>query len=223
MDGNGRWAEERGLQRSEGHLAGSRAVLRAARAANEIGLEYLTLYAFSTENWKRPKAEIDALMSLLDRSMDEYLPEMMRQNLRLRFIGRISGLPERIQSRINDAVDKTAGNTAGQLVIAMNYGGRSEIVDAAKKISESCVEGILQPEQIDEKLFAKYLYAPDIPDPDLLIRTSGESRISNFLLWQISYSELLIMKKHWPDFDEEDLRKAKSEYESRNRRFGGND
>lgn len=217
MDGNGRWAEARGLTRSDGHKAGADNISRIADAARELGIKYLTLYAFSTENWKRPPAEVAFLMGLIPEVTTKQLPEMMKNNVRLRTIGRTNDLPLPARKSLLKCIEETKNNTGLTINIALSYGGRAEITDAVNKILAEKKPG----EKIDEKEFAKYLYAPDIPDPDLLIRTSGELRLSNFLLWQLSYSEIYVTDTHWPDFDKEALQTAINSFGSRKRRFGG--
>lgn len=217
MDGNGRWAESRGLTRSDGHKAGADNISRIADAARELGIKYLTLYAFSTENWKRPPAEVAFLMGLIPEVTGKQLPEMMKNNVRLRTIGRTNDLPLPARKSLLKCIEETRNNTGLTINIALSYGGRAEITDAVNKILAEKKPG----EKIDEKEFAKYLYAPDIPDPDLLIRTSGELRLSNFLLWQLSYSEIYVTDTHWPDFDKEALQTAINSFGSRKRRFGG--
>ena len=216
MDGNGRWAEERGLTRSDGHKAGARQIGVAARAAIKAGIKYLTLYAFSTENWKRPKDEVAVLMGLISEFAQSELPNMMRDGVRLRTIGRTADLPLAARTALEFAIKQTEKNDTLTINIALSYGGRAEIVDAVNKI---IAEKRSAP--IDEKEFVNYLYAPDIPDPDLLIRTSGELRLSNFLLWELSYSELYVTNTYWPDFDENTLAEALASFGSRKRRFGG--
>ena len=221
MDGNGRWAQSRGLERTAGHRAGADNVLEIMRAAKESGIKYLTLYAFSTENWKRPAAEVGALMKLLQEFLFNQLPAMQKENVRLNAIGRLDKLPEAARLSLLGAMKATAGNTGGVLTLALNYGGRAEIVDAAKKLVKAVKNGEADLEKLDEKAFASFLYDPGLPDPDLVIRTSGELRISNFLLWEMAYSELYISDVMWPDFDRNELKKALESYNSRNRRFGG--
>ncbi len=216
MDGNGRWAEERGLTRSDGHKAGARQIGVAARAAIKAGIKYLTLYAFSTENWKRPKDEVAVLMGLISEFAKSELPNMMRDGVRLRTIGRTADLPLAARTALEFAIKQTEKNDTLTINIALSYGGRAEIVDAVNKI---IAEKRTAP--VDEKEFVNYLYAPDIPDPDLLIRTSGELRLSNFLLWELSYSELYVTDTYWPDFDENTLAEALASFGSRKRRFGG--
>ena len=217
MDGNGRWAEARGLTRSDGHKAGADNISRIADAAAEAGIKYLTLYAFSTENWKRPPAEVAFLMGLISEVTEKKLPEMMKNNVRLRTIGRTGDLPFPARKSLLKCIEETKNNTGLTINIALSYGGRAEIADAVTKILAEKKPG----SKIDEREFAKYLYAPDIPDPDLLIRTSGELRLSNFMLWQLSYSEIYITDTHWPDFDKDARQKALDSFGTRKRRFGG--
>ena len=221
MDGNGRWAQTRGLERTAGHRAGADNVLEIMRAAKEFGIKYLTLYAFSTENWKRPAAEVGALMKLLQEFLFNQLPAMQKENVRLNAIGRLDKLPEAARLSLLGAMKATAGNPGGVLTLALNYGGRAEIVDAAKKLVKAVKNGEADLEKLDEKVFGNFLYDPGLPDPDLVIRTSDELRISNFLLWEMAYSELYISDVMWPDFDRNELKKALESYNSRNRRFGG--
>ncbi len=220
MDGNGRWAKERGLPRLEGHRAGAESVREVMEACIELGVEYLTLYAFSSENWNRPEAEVKALMNLLDRFLDEKARDLDRQNVRLLAIGQLDRLPEKTRARIEKIQARTANHSAMTLVLALSYGGREEIVSAAKSLATDAVAGKISPSDITSELFASRLQTAGIPDPDLLIRTSGEMRVSNFLLWQISYSEMVIVKKFWPDFRQGDLFEAAREYQHRHRRFG---
>ena len=220
MDGNGRWANARGLPRASGHRAGAESVRDAVETCRQIGVEFLTLYAFSSENWNRPKKEVDALMKLLERFLREKLPEMLKQNVRLHAIGRLHMLPEKCRKQIDRAIESTHCNTGLNLVLALSYGSREEITDAARDIATKAMAGEIDPADIDNELFANHLSTVGIPDPDLLIRTSGESRISNFLLWQISYAEIVISPKNWPDFRNADLRAAVEEYARRHRRFG---
>jgi len=220
MDGNGRWAARRNQPRTFGHEAGVRAVREVVRASGELGLKYLTLYTFSIENWKRPKLEVSALMSLLTRTTAKELDELMKQNVKLITTGRIYGLPKERRKVIQYAVEKTRNNTGLVLNLALNYGGRTEILDAVKAIMEACKGGVLDIPDVDEELFSSFLYTVDIPDPDLMIRTSGEQRISNFLLWQTSYTELHIIDTLWPDFGRKELYEAILNYQQRERRFG---
>ena len=219
MDGNGRWAEQRGLPRTAGHRQGAKQVSEVLEAANECGVEFLTLYAFSTENWKRPPAEIAALMNLLEEFIDRNLPELQKREVRLRTIGRTGGLPAGARKKLLAAVEATKNNAKGTLNLALNYGGRAEIVDAVNRITAELAG---QPRrEITEESFRNYLYAPDIPDPDLLIRTSGEQRLSNYLLWQLAYSEFYFTPVPWPDFSKAELEKAVEAYNQRDRRYGG--
>ena len=220
MDGNGRWAKKRLLPRTEGHRAGADAVVRVTKAARELGVRYLTLYAFSTENWKRPATEVGALMSLLAHFLDTKLATLIADGVQLKTIGRTEGLPEPARSKLLDAVEKTRNNTAQTLILALNYGGRAEIADAARRIADDARAGRLDPAAMDEGCFRKYLYDPEIPDPDLMIRTSGELRLSNFLLWQLAYAELYVTDTLWPDFDRAELERAFAAYGRRDRRFG---
>ncbi|MFH1688012.1 MAG: isoprenyl transferase [bacterium] len=220
MDGNGRWAAQRHKPRTFGHEAGVEAVQEIVRAASEIDIKYLTLYTFSVENWKRPADEVAALMSLLTRSTEEHLDELMENDVKLITIGRINGLSAVRRRVLLDAVEKTRHNRGLVLNLALNYGGRSEIMDAVKAISNSVRAGLLDPRDINEELFASFLYTAGIPDPDLLIRTSGERRISNFLLWQTSYTELHVVDTLWPDFGRRELFEAIIDYQGRERRFG---
>ena len=219
MDGNGRWADRRGLPKVEGHRQGARQVSEVLEAAQEAGVEFLTLYAFSTENWKRPPAEIAALMGLLEEFIDQNLPELQKREVRLRTIGRTEGLPAGARRKLLAAVEATKENRKGTLNLALNYGGRAEIVDAVNRIIAEPAEHPRR--EITEESFRNYLYAPDIPDPDLLIRTSGELRLSNFLLWELSYAELYVTDTLWPDFGKEEFKAAIAAFQHRDRRFGG--
>jgi len=220
MDGNGRWAERRGLDRVQGHRAGIEAVRATVRAAHELGVHFLTLYAFSTENWSRPKGEVDALMGLLEQYLAAELEELDRNGIRLRAIGRLDRLPEVARVKLEEALERTRDNSEMTVVFALSYGGRTEIADAARKLARDVEQGKLDPEQIDEKTFGAYLYDPELPDPDLLIRTGGEARVSNFLLWQIAYAELHVTEVMWPDFRKNDLVDAVLDYQQRERRYG---
>ena len=220
MDGNGRWAERRGLDRVQGHRAGIEAVRATVRAAHELGVRFLTLYAFSTENWSRPKGEVEALMGLLEHYLVAELEELDRNGIRLRAIGRLERLPEVARVKLEDALERTRDNSEMTVVFALSYGGRAEIADAARKLARDVEQGKLDPEQIDEKTFGAYLYDPELPDPDLLIRTGGEARVSNFLLWQIAYAELHVTEVMWPDFRKNDLVAAVLDYQHRERRYG---
>lgn len=216
MDGNGRWATARGLPRVEGHRVGTEAVRRLIKACVEFNIKYLTIYAFSTENWARPKDEVAGLMSLLEMVVVNELDELHRQGVSIRHIGHPEALPNNLGKKIKNAIELTKDNKTLVLTIAWNYGGRDEIISAVKRI----VADGLQPEEINEELFSRYLFTSGIPDPELLIRTSGEKRLSNFLLWQTAYSEWVVTPTMWPDFDKEDLRQAIIEYGDRDRRFG---
>jgi undecaprenyl diphosphate synthase len=220
MDGNGRWAKERGLPRTEGHRRGSESVRKVVEACGELGVEFLTLYAFSSENWKRPKREVDALMRLLQQFLKSKTPEMMKQNVRLQAIGRLHDLPAECQAELHRSITKTAENTGLTLILALSYGGREEIIDGVKSLLESVERGHLDKAMIDGEVFSKHLYTRYYPDPDLLIRTSGELRLSNFLLWQLSYTEFYVTEKLWPDFGREELIQALIDYGRRHRRFG---
>lgn len=223
MDGNGRWAKRRGLPRTLGHRAGIKAVRRIVEACVELKVSVLTLYAFSVENWKRPKREVETLMRLLSEFLEKEIGEMNEHNIRFIAIGRTEELPDFVRQRLERTIQATSRNSGLILNLALNYGGRSEIVDAARKIAAEVKQDHLQPDQIDEKSFAAFLYTRSLPDPDLLIRTSGEMRVSNFLLWQISYSEIYVTKKFWPDFTKKDLEEAIREFQHRERRFGATD
>lgn len=220
MDGNGRWATSRQLPRMLGHRAGADAVRRTVEACCEIGIAYVTLYAFSSENWSRPKEEIHELMGLLDEFLAHEAATLHAQQVRLRAIGRLSELPANVLRNLESAMQQTAAYTRLTLTLALSYGGRQEIVDATKRLAHLVQQGRLAPDHIDEALFAQHLYAPDVPEPDLLIRTSGEQRISNFLLWQVSYCELYVTPTFWPDFSKADLLEAVAAYQQRQRRFG---
>ena len=221
MDGNGRWAKERGLARREGHRKGADSVRACVERCALLGVEFLTLYAFSSDNWKRPKSEIAALMKLLEGFLKQKTPELMEQNVRLQAIGRITQLPASCQKVLHQSIERTSVNTGLTLILALSYGGREEIVDGVRSIVRNVQEGHIDPAMITPDVFSKHLYTRYYPDPDLLIRTSGEMRLSNFLLWQISYAELYITEKFWPDFREEDLEAAVNDYSRRQRRFGG--
>jgi len=220
MDGNGRWATARRLPRLLGHRAGAQAVRRIVEACYEVGVQWLTLYAFSWENWDRPVDEIHELMGLLDEFVRGEAPRLHANRIRLQTIGRLDELPVEVTTHLSRVIAETASYDRMTLTLALSYGGRQEIVDAARRLAELARQGLLEPEQIDEAAFARQLYAPQLPDPDLLIRTSGEQRLSNFLLWQLSYAELYVTPKRWPDFSKEDLLEAIAEYERRERRFG---
>ena len=220
MDGNGRWARARHVPKMAGHRAGVKAAQRIIEAARDMGIKVLNLYTFSTENWARPRREIDALFGLLKEYLDKEEDKFNENNVRFSVVGRMAGLPVPIQERLKKVMESTKNNTAMRLCLALNYGARLEIINAARLMAQDAIDGRLSLDDIDEKIFSRYLYTKEIPDPDLLIRTSGESRISNFLLWQISYSELYFTKKLWPDFGRNDLKKAIDEYANRERRFG---
>jgi len=221
MDGNGRWASQRNLPRIAGHNAGVKSVEEVIKGAKESGVKILTLYTFSTENWKRPKYEVEALFRLLENYIDAQAGNLTKNNIKLSVIGRSQGLPDIVWNKLKSVMEKTKDNTALTLNLALNYGARTEIVDAVRAIVNDCASNKIRAEGIDEKVFSTYLYTKDLPDPDLLIRTSGEMRLSNFLLWQLSYSELYISKKLWPDFKKTDFLKAVNEYQLRQRRYGG--
>jgi undecaprenyl diphosphate synthase len=217
MDGNGRWARRRGRPASFGHRAGVRAIKRVLDACEKLGVNVLSIYAFSTENWSRPRTEVRALMRLFHETMLREIDEMHRRGVRIVFSGRADDLSPRMRERIEEAVKRTAANKNGVLNVCLNYGGRAEIVDAVKKLVTARVEA----GQVDEASIASRLYNPELPDPDLIIRTAGERRVSNFLLWQSAYSEMFVSETLWPDFDEADLKTALADYASRIRRFGG--
>lgn len=221
MDGNGRWARSRGLPKIAGHRAGVKSAEEAVRAAGELGIKVLTLYTFSTENWKRPRKEIDALFNLLERYLDREEEKFSKNNIKFTVIGSNEGLPESVRKKLRKVMESTKKNTGLTLNLALNYGSRDEIINAARNIAKDVTAGSLSVEDIDDSVFSAYLYTKDLPDPDLLIRTSGEFRVSNFLLWQISYAELYVTKKLWPDFKKQDLEKAVAEFQRRERRFGG--
>ncbi len=221
MDGNGRWAAQRGLPRIEGHRRGVSAVQRVVEASVRWGIPYLTLYCFSSENWKRPPGELAALMELLGQFMVEARRELMRHNIQLRILGRREGIPEHVLREIDKTVSMAARNTGLCLSLAINYGGRVELVDAVRAIVRKALDGHITEEDIAESLFSEHWYPHGLPDPDLLIRTAGEMRVSNFLLWQISYAELWVTKDCWPDFTEQHLLEAIRDFAKRSRRFGG--
>ena len=221
MDGNGRWAAARGLPRGEGHRRGVEALRRTVRAAGDLGISYLTIFSFSSENWSRPAKEVSDLMVLLRRFIRNDLAELHASNVLVRVIGERDGLDPEIAKLLQEAEDLTRNNTGLTLVIAFNYGGRQEIARAARGVAEEVAAGRLAPQAVTPELLGRFFDAPDIPDPDLLIRTSGEQRLSNFLLWQAAYSELVFLPVHWPDFDRAALEKAIDEFRRRERRFGG--
>ncbi|MFO1478346.1 MAG: isoprenyl transferase [Verrucomicrobiota bacterium] len=221
MDGNGRWARERHLPRIEGHRQGAESARVIIRAAGELGIKYLTLYAFSVENWNRPKEEVDALMKYLVHYLKTETSELNKNNVRLEVIGQVYRLPENVQEQLQKSIAALSRNNGLTLIMALSYGGRTEIVDAARSLAAKVKARELDPADITESVFAQHLYTRNWPDPDLLIRTSGEMRISNFLLWQISYAELVITPTLWPDFRKAHFHAALEEYHRRNRRFGG--
>ncbi|WP_072525903.1 isoprenyl transferase [Clostridium sp. Marseille-P3244] len=221
LDGNGRWARAKGMPRNYGHAQGSKNVERICEEAWRMGIKYLTVYAFSTENWSRPDSEVAALMGLLRNYMKTCLKTAAKNDMKIRVIGDITPLDEDIKSRIQELEASTVNNGGLNFTIALNYGSRDELVRAARKMAADCVEGKLEPGKIDEAVFESYLDTHDIPDPDLLIRTSGEQRLSNYLLWQLAYSEFYFTDVPWPDFTKEELEKAIEEYNHRHRRFGG--
>jgi undecaprenyl diphosphate synthase len=221
MDGNGRWAKQRGLPRIEGHRQGAESARTIIRTAGELGVKYLTLYAFSAENWNRPKDEVDALMKYLIHYLKTETPELNKNNVRLEVIGQIYRLPENVQEPLKKSIATLSKNSGLTLVMALSYGSRIEIVDAVRRIAEKARDGKLEPADITEEVISQHLWTRNIPDPDLLIRTSGEMRVSNFLLWQISYAELVITPTLWPDFRKPQFFAALEEYTRRHRRFGG--
>jgi len=220
MDGNGRWARRRGLPRTAGHRAGINKIKKMIKVADDLGVKILTLFAFSTENWNRPKREVDMLMRSLENFLDKEVADLNKNNIRLQVIGRDEPIPKKLLEKLKNAQETTKNNTGITVNLAFNYGARSEIVDAAKKIADEVSQRRYNLDQLNENSFSEFLYTAGLADPDLLIRTSGEMRISNFLLWQLSYAELYFTKKFWPDFDKKDLQDAIAEYESRDRRFG---
>ena len=221
MDGNGRWAQQRGLPRLAGHEQGSKSIRQCVEACMETGVEFLTLYAFSSENWKRPPIEVNGLMLLLERFLNEKKEEMLREGVRLRAIGRIDDLPPPCRKKLDQVVAATAHNSKLHVILALSYSGRTEILDAVRSIVRDAAAGTLAPDDVTPELLSSRLYTAGIPDPDLLIRTSGEMRISNFLLWQLSYTEIHVTKKLWPDFGKADFLEALEDFKSRSRRFGG--
>jgi undecaprenyl diphosphate synthase len=223
MDGNGRWAKEKGLGRTVGHRQGVQRVKEIIRGAGALGVQVVTFFAFSTENWQRPKSEVNVLMRYLDNFLGGQIRELHEKNMRFTVIGRADPIPKYLQAKIKQAQNKTKDNTGLRVVLALNYGGRQEIVDAAKKFAREVSEKKADLESLDAQEFSRYFYAADIVDPDLLIRTSNEMRISNFLLWQLSYTEFYFSGKYWPDFGIEELKEAIKEYQKRIRRFGGLD
>jgi undecaprenyl diphosphate synthase len=221
MDGNGRWAQRQGLPRIEGHRRGVASVRSTTEECARLDIGQLTLYCLSSENWKRPQLELEFLMHLLEQYMIEERSVIMEQNIRVSVIGRRNDIPDAVQREMNKTIDMTAGNTGMRLCLAINYGGRTELVDAVKRIAERVQRGEIAPEAIDEATVCESLYTAGMPDPDLLIRTAGEMRVSNFLLWQISYAEIWITDHCWPEFTETDLHQAIRDYAARDRRFGG--
>ncbi len=221
MDGNGRWARQQGRPRVEGHARGTQAVAAVVEECCKLAIPYLTLYCLSSENWKRPQQEIDFLMALLKNYLRQQLPQIAAQNIRLRVIGRREGLPPDVVEELEQAIGWTSNNTGLTLCLAINYGGRAEILDAVRAVVAAVQEERLPPSEIDEQRFAANLYTADMPDPDLLIRTAGEMRLSNFLLWQVSYAELWVTPRLWPEFDAALFHEALREYQQRERRFGG--
>ena len=215
MDGNGRWAQEKGMDRIFGHKEGAKSAKKVIEACSDLNINYLTLYAFSTENWNRPQFEVDSLMSLLSSMLKNEIKELERNNIVFKVVGRVEDLPKSVQNIISDVIDRTKHNTGLILSLALSYGGRQEIIDAVNKIIVS-----KKSEIIDEEIVKNNLYCPEIPDPDLIIRTAGEYRLSNFLLWQSAYSELFVSKKNWPDFKKKDLMEALKDFENRDRTFG---
>jgi len=221
MDGNGRWADRKGLPRIMGHHAGIESVRATVRAASKIGIKFLTLYTFSTENWKRPQAEVNALMDMLEGLLHSELEELHKNNVQIKAIGRIDELPLKVRKALDNSIKVTSQNSGLVLVLAINYGGRQEIVDAVKKIIKNCHKN--KKGKVDVETFRKFLYDSNIPYPDLIIRTSGELRLSNFLIWESAYSELWVTKTLWPDFRKRHLLKAIAHYQKRKRKFGGID
>ena len=220
MDGNGRWAKKQGNARIFGHKNAMKAVRDVCEACAELGVGYLTLYAFSTENWNRPKMEVSALMDLLVSAIKTETDTLIKNNIRLNAIGRLTDLPEKVRTNLMEAIDKTKGNTGLTLSLALSYSSKVELVEAVQKLAGDVKDGKISVESIDGSVISQYLYTRDMPDPDLLIRTSGELRISNFMLWQLAYSELYFTPTLWPDFDKEELYKAIVDYQQRERRFG---
>jgi undecaprenyl diphosphate synthase len=220
MDGNGRWARLRGLPRAAGHQAGAEALRRTLKACIELGIEFLTVFAFSSENWKRPEAEVDDLMGLLRYYLNKEINHLKGRGIRLQFIGERSGLAPDVLETMDKTMQETAEGDALTVIVAINYGGRNEIVRAARILAQRCLEGDLRPQEIDESLMAKELDTADVPDPDLIIRTSGEQRLSNFLSWQSAYAEMVFVPVLWPDFGRADMETAITEYQQRDRRYG---
>ena len=221
MDGNGRWAKDRGFPRIKGHEKGAESLRAVVEGCAEMGVEFLTVYAFSTENWTRPKAEVSALMKLLEIFIEKETGELIEKGIRLQAIGRLNDLPESCQQKLHESIEATAKGTALTLILALSYSARVEIAEAVKSIVREVQAGHIDSAMIDPELISRHLYTRCYPDPDLLIRTSGEMRLSNFLLWQLSYTEIVVTAKLWPDFSKEDLREAITEFNRRDRRFGG--
>jgi undecaprenyl diphosphate synthase len=221
MDGNGRWARQRGWPRSRGHLEGANSAKECVETCLDLGVEYLTLYTFSTENWRRPKEEVDTLMGLLQKFLKDYTADLRKRSVKLQAIGRLDEMPAGVQKQVRESIEATATGKNLTTILALNYSGRAEIVDAVKKIVEEVLDGRLAKDDIDAEIFRRSLYTHNWPDPDLFIRTSGEMRISNFLLWQLSYTEIYVTQKLWPDFRRDDLLAAVKEFGRRNRRYGG--
>ena len=221
MDGNGRWAKRRGLPRTAGHKVGAEVFRKIATYCKELGVEYLTVYAFSTENWKRPQREVDLLMHLFATTLVKELPLFHQENVRLEFLGDIEALPQKTREVFEEGLSETAGHTGMTLALAVNYGARAELARAARLISQEVAAGTLAADKIDQDCVARHLYTADLPDPELLIRTSGELRLSNYLLWQLAYSEFYITDTLWPDFDRWELLRAIRSFQTRDRRFGG--
>ncbi len=220
MDGNGRWAARQSLDRMAGHQKGAESVRAVVRASRQIGIPYLTLFAFSSENWNRPRAEVDALMFLLRNYLESELQEMVENNIRLLAIGDLSRLAKDVIATLNETMKKTAQGTGMTLTLALSYGGRDDILQAVRRVMTHCQDGALAPKDLDENLFSRYLWTSTLPDPDLLIRTSGEMRVSNFFLWQLAYTEIYVTSTLWPDFGEKELVNALLSYQNRERRFG---
>lgn len=221
MDGNGRWAKKRAMPRIAGHHEGMQTVRKIARYADDLGVNVLTLYAFSTENWKRPRTEVDYLMGLPQKFLNSFMPEVMERNIKITMIGEMDALPVSTQNVLKDAMDRTKNNTGLILNFAMNYGSRAEIVSAMKKMIVEVENGTLSIDSIEEDTINQYLMTSDLPEPDLLIRTSGEVRLSNFMLWQLAYTEFWFTETLWPDFNEQTLMEAINDFQKRNRRYGG--
>jgi undecaprenyl diphosphate synthase len=221
MDGNGRWAKQRGLPRLKGHEEGAQSVLAVLKAAKKAGVKYLTLYAFSTENWVRPKEEVDGLMTLLGLFIDKHRREFLKNKIRLRVMGQIERLPANVRKKLEKVMEESARDYEHTLIVALSYGSRLEIAEAAKAIARKAAQGELDPDSVNEETVAQHLYLPDVPDPELMIRTSGELRLSNFLLWQLSYAELYVTDVFWPDFREPEFLQALEAFNQRGRRYGG--